>query len=91
MLKLNQELLLKKGKELTEFKGWLPFRLESFINLSARRDYLQSVGLYEDIEQANQDYMRILRLHPEPQKLMDDLLIEFVDNNPEFEGIILES
>jgi len=75
MLKLNQELLLTKRKELTEFEGWV---------------HLKSIGLYREIEETNQTYKRLLRMHPEPQLFMEELVREFVEKNPEFEGIIIE-
>ena len=90
MLKFNHEKIKEKEMELTQFKGWLPFRLEVFIDLVKRESYLKSAGLYDEIEKANQDYMRLLRYHKEPQLFMDELIIEFVENNPEFEGIIKE-
>lgn len=90
MLKFNQDKIQEKEKELTQFKGWLPFRLEVFIDMGKRDSYLKSEGLYEDIEQANQDYMRLLRYHKEPQIFMEELVREFVENNLEFEGIIKE-
>jgi len=89
MLKFNYKKLKEKQKELTQFKGWLPFILELYIDIGEREDYLKSIGLYDDIEQANQDYMRILRYCcDDPQKFMEDLTIEFVNDNPQFKGII---
>ena len=90
MLKLNQELLLTKRKELTEFEGWVPFALDNYFSYAERREYLKSIGLYREIEETNQTYKRLLRMHPEPQLFMEELVREFVEKNPEFEGIIIE-
>ena len=91
MLKFDYEKIKEKEEELTQFKGWLPFKLEVFIDLVKREDYLKSEGLYEEIEQANQDYMRLLRYSKEPEPiLMEELVLEFIQNNPQFKGIVIE-
>lgn len=89
MLKFNHDKIKEKKQELTQFKGWLPFRLGLYIDSAEREDYLKSEGLYEDIEQANQDYKRLLRYHEEPQRFMEELVLEFIHDNPQFKEIVL--
>ena len=90
MLQFDYDNIKKKEKDLTQFKGWLPFRLEVFIDLVKREEYLKSEGLYDEIERANQDYMRLLRYHKEPQLFMEELIMEFIQDNPQFKGIVVE-
>ena len=88
MLKLNHDEIKEKEKELTQFEGWLPFRLDTFISLPERADYLKSVGLFDKIQKHNAHFKYMLMNSDDPEQLMDDLLVEFVTDNPQFESIL---
>ena len=90
MLKLNYEKIEEHKKELTQFKGWLPFRLDTFISLSERDDYLMSVGLFDLVQKRNAHYKYMLMNADNPGELEDQLLLDFVNENPQFKDIILQ-
>ena len=90
MLKLNYEKIEEHKKELTQFKGWLPFRYDSFISLFERDEYLKSVGLFDVVQKRNAHYKHMLMNADNPEELEDQLLLEFITNNPQFEDTVLQ-
>jgi len=89
-LKLNKDKIKEKKQELYEFEGWLPFRFYNYISPSKRFDYLESIGLYDKIQKQNAKYRRMLMDSDNPDELMDELILKFVIENPEFQDLIIQ-
>lgn len=91
MLKLNAETIKEKKQELIEFEGWLPFEFYNYgVSVIKRGDYLKSVGLYDKFKKQDAKYRRMLMDSGNPEELMDDIIIQFVIENPQFQDLVIQ-
>ena len=90
MLKLDFDEIKRLEKELTFFRGWLPFRLELFIDLTTRMDWLLAEGLLEENQKIGAENKYRLMESDNDDALMDLMILKFVEENPKFKGIIKE-
>lgn len=89
MLELNYDKITEMESQLTYFRGWLPFRLWKFVNIRKRNSYLQTLGLFEEVQEANALYKALLIRADNYEELEDKLLREFVEDNPRFSEILI--
>ena len=80
---INFKKIKEYQSQLEQYNGYLPIILHHHINITNRKEYLNSIG--EEYE-----YKDILKHRNSPQDLKRDKqeIIDFINQNPQFKEII---
>ena len=88
MIKLNEDKVMRRIDEIKNYKGFLPFQFDAYVSFTSRRDFLKSMGLWEKVNAKNFEVMENMRKVSNTGEYMDEVLLEWINKNPQFEDII---
>ena len=87
---LHPENCKKKKDQLTYFKGFLPFDFDVVINRKKRREYLQKIGLWEEVHLKEMEVVKGMReSKPNDDIYMESVLKQWLIENPQFQDCII--
>ena len=88
MYGLNIKKIKEREAELIQYKGWLPFPILLYISNVDRREYLEKVGLYDEIYKQNFKYRQQMKMSPNEDLFEEQKLREWIKDNPRFKNLI---
>ena len=90
MIKLNEQNIEKRKKDLTYFKGFLPFQFDSYISFTDRKKFLQKIGLWETVNREDMKVNAGMRQSSDMDLYLDRIFKKWLSENPQFEDVVLE-
>ena len=91
MLRLNKQNCEKKKDKIQYFKGFVPFQFNHYVNWVKRREYLQSIGAWNDVKQQEDIVKQGIRdTMPDSDVYLDNVLRKWVADNPQFQDCVEE-
>lgn len=90
-LRLNGEVCRKKSRQLQNFKGFLPFDFMTYVSWSDRQKFLETIGLWDDVNKKNMEVKQGIRDNkPNDDVYMNVILKKWVKENPQFKDCVIE-
>lgn len=91
VLQVIDEKALKRKNDLKFYRGWLPFQFTAYISLYDRKQFLQSIGLWDEVQQKNLEVKKGIRDNkPNDLQYLDKLLKAWLVDNPKFADLVTE-
>ena len=91
MLQVIDEKALAMKNDLKYFRGWLPFQFNGYFSMYDRKQFLQSIGLWNDVQKRNLEVMQGIRDNePNADVYLDKLLKAWLVENPKFVDVVTE-
>ena len=91
MLLLKGDEVRKRLDEIQNYRGWLPFQFDCYVNLSERHKFLTLIGLEEEVTKKNREVQKGIRdTKPNDDVYMDKLLRQWIHDNPQFHTLVID-
>lgn len=89
MIELDVNNINKHKNNLIKFEGFIPFNLFGYIDMLKRNNYLKSIGKFDDIAKENMMYRNKMKSSDDADMYMDNILLKWVEDNPQFNDILI--
>ena len=88
ILKLDSHFIIEHIDELIKLEDYVPFTFVEFDKQNERDDFLKSKNLLQDIQEMDQLVRQKCEHYEDTEKAVNSVLIEWLNEHPEFESII---
>lgn len=88
-LELNRDKIKEMEDDLIKFEGFIPPLILFYINSLKRWNYLKKIGLYDEIREVHYYYRILLKENDTNGEMMNKLILDFIDKNPQFKDIVV--